>query len=171
MYMRDMEESAVLLGMVRYFGDDIKRISHAFKVYGFARAILSGERLPEEKALITALTAILHDIGIKEAVRKHHSSDSRFQEMEGPAVARSIMEGCGIHPHVMDRVCFITGHHHTYSKIDGPDFQILVEADFLVNIHEGYITPEAAPSVVKKYFRTSTGKDLAASLYGWATAG
>jgi hypothetical protein len=40
-----------------------------------------------------------------------------------------------------------------------------VEADFLVNIHEGYISPEAAPSVVKKYFTTATGKSLAGSLF------
>lgn len=161
-----MNEESVLLAMVRYFSNDIQRISHAFKVYGFVRSILAGEHINGETAHVTELTAILHDIGIKEAVRKHHSSDSRFQELEGPAVARVIMEECGIARQVMERVCFIVGHHHTYSKIDGPDFQILVEADFLVNIHEGYITPEAAPTVVKKYFRTTTGKELATSLFG-----
>lgn len=160
-----MNLESVLLAMVRYFGDDIKRISHAFKVYGFARSIMAGESITGEMAHVTALTAILHDIGIKEAVRKHHSSDSRFQELEGPAVARAIMEESGITEQVMERVCFIVGHHHTYSKIDGPDFRILVEADFLVNIHEGYITPEAAPSVVKKYFTTATGRSLAASIF------
>lgn len=161
-----MNEENVMLGMVRYFGDDIKRISHAFKVFGFARSIMAGENITGETAHITSLTAILHDIGIKEAVRKHHSSDSRFQELEGPAVARAIMEECGIAEEVIKRVCYIVGHHHTYSKIDGPDFRILVEADFLVNIHEGYITPEAAPPVVKKYFTTATGRSLAASLFG-----
>jgi hypothetical protein len=160
-----MKEESVLLAMVRYFGDDIKRISHAFKVYGFVRSILAGENITGETAHITELTAILHDIGIKEAVRKHHSSDSRFQEMEGPAVARTIMEECGIAEEVINRVCYIVGHHHTYSKIDGPDFRILVEADFLVNIHEGYITPEAAPSVVQKYFTSATGRSLAGSLF------
>ena len=32
------------------------------------------------------------------------------------------------------RVEYLVGHHHTYKDIDGLDYQILVEADFLVNI-------------------------------------
>mgnify|MGYP000340972515 FL=1 len=33
-----------------------------------------------------------------------------------------------------ERVAYLIGHHHTYDKIEGMDYQILVEADFLVNI-------------------------------------
>ena len=35
---------------------------------------------------------------------------------------------------VTERVAYLIGHHHTYDKIEGMDYQILVEADFLVNI-------------------------------------
>lgn len=156
----------VILRMVYYFGDDIKRISHAFKVYGFTRAILAGENVSGEMAFITELAAILHDTGIKEAIRKHGSSASHFQEMEGPAVAQAIMEECRIAEEVINRVCYIVGHHHTYTKIDGTDFQILVEADFLVNIQEGYISTEAAPNVIRNYFKTKTGRELAESVFG-----
>lgn len=155
----------VALRMVRYFGDDIKRIGHAFKVSGFAQAILAGEGISGETEFTTNLTALLHDIGIREAEQKYHSAAAHFQEMEGPAVARTIMNECGIPGAVAERVCYIVGHHHTYTKIDGPDFQILVEADFLVNIQEGDIPLEAAPTVIKKYFRTGTGRELAFSLF------
>ena len=37
---------------------------------------------------------------------------------------------------VTERVAYLIGHHHTYDKIEGMDYQILVEADFLVNINE-----------------------------------
>lgn len=155
----------ILLQMVRYFGDDIKRISHAFKVYGFAQSLLAGEGLTGDQKQVTELAAILHDIGIKEAERKYNSSAGHYQELEGPAIARAIMEKCQISAETIERVCFLVGNHHSYKKIDGPDFQILVEADFLVNIHEGYIKPESAPTVVEKYFKTKTGIALAGSLY------
>jgi hypothetical protein len=158
-------EKGVLLNMVRYFGDDVRRISHAFKVYGFAKAIMAGEKMTEQQQFITGLAAALHDIGIKESERKYQSSAGHYQEMEGPAVAWQILSGCGITGEVAERVCYLVGNHHSYNKIDGIDFQILVEADFLVNIHEGYIKPDAAPSVVQKYFKTQTGRELSASIY------
>ena len=37
---------------------------------------------------------------------------------------------------VIDRVLFLIAHHHTYTGIEGEDYQILVEADFLVNLFE-----------------------------------
>lgn len=161
----NMNIHTVLLEMVRYFGNDIKRISHAFKVYGFAQSLIAGEGIDGDQRSVTELAAILHDIGIKEALRKHNSSAAHLQELEGPEVARGILLRCGITGEMADRVCFLVGNHHSYQKIDGLDFQILVEADFLVNIHEGYITPDAAPSVVEKYFKTATGRELALSLY------
>jgi hypothetical protein len=160
-----MMARSVLLKMVYYFGNDVKRINHALKVYGLAQTILEGEKIQEDFCLVTELAAILHDIGIKEAERKYNSSAGHHQEAEGPAVARQILEECGISGEVAERVCFLVGNHHSYHKIDGPDFQILVEADFLVNIHEGFINPDASPSVVKKYFKTKTGRVLASSIY------
>lgn len=161
-----MNTSQVLLGMVRYFGNDTRRISHAFKVLGFAGTIAAGEGLSGKTEHIIRLAAILHDIGIKDAERKYNSSAGHFQELEGPPIAEEIMKNCGIPAEISDRVCYLVGHHHSYNRIDGIDFQILVESDFLVNIEEGFIKPDAAPAVVSNYFRTSTGKELAAAMHG-----
>lgn len=161
-----MNTSQVLLEMVRYFGNDTRRINHAFKVLGFADAILAGEAVSGQAAQVTLLAAILHDIGIKEAERKYQSSAGNYQESEGPPIAAEIMNHCRVTAEIRDRVCFLVGHHHTYNKIDDIDFQILVESDFLVNIQEGFIKPEAAPGVIRNYFRTATGKELASSMYG-----
>jgi hypothetical protein len=66
---------------------------------------------------------------------------------------------------VIDRVCFITGNHHTYTKIDGIDFQILVEADFLVNIFEDDLGREATESTGVRIFKTEAGKNLLRTMY------
>ena len=56
-----------------------------------------------------------------------------------------------------DRVCYLIGHHHTYDQIDGIDYQILVEADFLVNLAEEQSSRETIESVKGKIFKTKTG--------------
>ena len=56
-------------------------------------------------------------------------------------------------------------HHHTYSKVDGIDYRILIEADFLVNAHEDNLSIEAVRSAKEKIFRTKTGIALLHNLY------
>ena len=66
---------------------------------------------------------------------------------------------------VLDRICFIIGNHHSYSKIDNTDFQILVEADFLVNIYEDSMSRESVQNIREKIFRTSQGIRLLDEMY------
>lgn len=157
--------NVVLQKMVEYFGADTRRINHALKVYSFASCIARSENLSEEELLIVDVSAILHDIGIKEAERKYNSCIGKYQEEEGPAVARTLLSEFGFNTDVLDRICFIIGNHHTYTKIDGIDFQILVEADFLVNIFEDEITMDAVKSIRKKYFSTQAGISILESMY------
>ncbi len=151
--------------MILYFGKDVRRINHALKVHDFCACIAGTEQLDEKSSLIIELSGILHDIGIKEAEIKYSSSAGPYQEKEGPAVARNIMEKYPIETEVIDRVCFIVGNHHSYNKIDGKDFQILVEADFLVNIYEEDMDKAAVSSIRDKYFRTAAGTELLTNMY------
>ncbi len=155
----------VMQEMIQYFGQDVRRINHALKVYGFAGCIAGGKNLNAQEALVVDLAAILHDIGIREAERKHHSNSGHYQEIEGPAIARSILSGKDLDNETIERVCFIIGHHHSYQKIDGPDFQILVEADLLVNIHEDSMEKHSAERIRKQYFKTHTGISMIESMY------
>lgn len=151
--------------MIQYFDKDIKRINHSLKVLGFAEAIAAGENFGGEKLETLRIAAVLHDIGIHEAERIHNSSAGKFQELEGPRVARSILEGLINDETVVERVCFLVGHHHSYSMVDGLDFQILIEADFLVNINEDNLPLDTAHTIKEKYFRTKTGADIISKLY------
>ncbi len=151
--------------MIEYFGNDVKQVEHALKVHGFASTIASREKLPEDKRSVIELAAILHDIGIEEAERKHNSRAGRFQEIEGPPIARRILGRNGVREETIDRVCFIIGNHHTYDKIDDVDFRIVVESDFIVNISEGNLNNPDFREIKDKYFMTLTGKRILDSMY------
>ncbi len=151
--------------MILYFDKDVRRINHALKVHSFCATIAALEQLDEKSSLIVNLSGILHDIGIKEAERKYNSSAGPYQEKEGPEIAQKIMEKYPIDTDIIERVCYIIGHHHSYSKIDGVDFQILVEADFLVNIFEDQMDNSAVESIRKKYFKTTAGTELMDRMY------
>jgi len=154
-----------LTRMIDYFGTDVRRINHALKVYSFARLIALQEKLDGDQLLIIELASILHDIGIPVSEQKYGSCIGKYQEIEGPPIAREMLETLGASTEIIDRVCYLIGNHHTYTKIDGIDFQILVEADFLVNIYEDEMSEGAIKSASDKYFKTQTGKHLIESMY------
>lgn len=158
--------SEVLKKAILYFENDVRRIHHLLKVYAFARNIAMLEGIYDDKLVTIELSAILHDIGIKESERKYNSSSAKYQQLEGPPVAREILKSFDIQPDVLDRVCFIIGNHHTYDRIDDIDFQIIVEADFLVNIcEEGLADIHTIRSIKEKYFRTPTGIAYVENMY------
>ncbi len=154
----------VLYEMIRYFGNDTSLINHTLKVYGFACAIAEEEDVSEDFEKVIQLGALLHDIGVPEAIRKHQSAAGNFQEQEGPSVAKQIL-GERYPKETIERVLYLVGNHHSYSKIDGMDFQILVEADFLVNLDEAKSSRGEALRVGEKYFRTHTGKNFLRLFY------
>ena len=158
-------EAKVLKKMAEYFARDTKRINHALKVYGFAVLISSGEKLSENDSRIVRMAAALHDIGIHEAERRHGSTAGKYQEMEGPAVAGEILMEFLLEEDTLARILYLIGHHHSYSKIDGIDFQILVEADFLVNIFEDGLNQDAVLKIQKNIFKTKTGSELLAVMF------
>ncbi|MFZ5975457.1 MAG: HD domain-containing protein [Bacillota bacterium] len=157
--------NAVLQEMIQYFKDDVKRINHALKVYAFARLLGQMEGLSAQKQDVLELAAVLHDIGIHEAERKHGSTAGKHQEAEGPPVADGILRKCGADEALIPRVLFLVGNHHSYQRIDDMVFQILVEADFLVNIFEDSMPDFSVQSIIGKYFKTQSGKRIAASMY------
>jgi hypothetical protein len=155
----------VMKKMIDYFQGDVARINHALKVMDFAQIIACDENLDRITYEIIIYTAILHDIGILEAEKKHGSSTGKYQEIEGPFIAREILLDLEISDEIVDRTCYITGNHHSYTKIDGMDFQIVVEADFLVNIFEDDLSRDAVESIEKNIFKTETGKKLIRTMY------
>jgi len=151
--------------MIKYFKNDVRRINHALKVFSFARLIGKAEGLDSKKQYILEAAALLHDIGIKVCEQKYDSTAGHLQEIEGPEVAKEILSPMNIEKETLERILFLIGNHHSYSKIDDIDFQILVEADFLVNIYEDSMEVETIKTIRDKYFKTKIGLFLLEKMF------
>lgn len=152
-----MKISDVITKMIEYYQGDARRIQHFMKVYAYARAIGEQERLEPGQLELLEIAAVTHDIGIKKSEDKYQSSAGKFQEIEGPEEAGKLLEQFDLSQDTADRVCYLIGHHHTYNSIDGMDYQILVEADFLVNLEEGKSGRDAVERAKDQIFKTKTG--------------
>ena len=155
----------LLLAMMEYDRGDAKRIQHFLKVYEFARMIGKMEKLDAHTQFILESAAVVHDIGIHNAEKKYGSSAGPYQEKEGELEARKLLSELQWPADVTERVAYLVGHHHTYSEIDGPDYQILVEADFLVNLYENDNSEESRRHAYEHIFRTESGKRLFCLLF------
>jgi len=155
----------VLLEMMNYFKDDLKRIEHARKVLMYAEKIL--EENPQADRNVVVISAILHDIGIKEAERKYGSADGQLQEKEGPAVAKEILQKLGVKKEVIDEVCQIIASHHSPGEVNTLNFKIIWDADWLVNLKDevDINDKEKLKGVIDKVFMTDTGKRIAKEIY------
>lgn len=148
------------LEMMEYDKGDAMRIQHFMKVHRFAQLLARSEHVDEHTQYVIEMAAVVHDIGIHPAEAKYGNSNGKHQEELGPAAAREMLSRLGVADADIDRVCYIVGHHHTYTHIDGIDYQIIVEADFLVNLYEDNISEHGVDAALKNIFKTSLGKRL-----------
>jgi len=161
---KDLLKERIALEMKKYFGTDFKRTNHAIKVAKYAEQIL---KMEGGNPLVVMGAAYLHDIGIHEAERKYGSHSGHYQEMEGPGIAKEILERLNIQEGIIDEICDIIGHHHSPGGEETLNFQVLYEADWLVNIEEEGISKDRkkVEELIDKVFRTVTGRQLAEKLY------
>ena len=115
------------------------------------------EELDEQTQEILETAAIVHDIGIKVCLEKYGNCTGKHQEEEGPALAEKMLTELGYDAELISRVSFLVGHHHTYTNVKGIDYQILLEADFLVNSYEGQKKSETIEAFCRNVFRTPSG--------------
>lgn len=155
----------LILEMIAYDQGDPRRIQHFLKVFTLARLIGKGEGLDESTQRTVEVSAVVHDIGIKISEMKYNSSAGKYQELEGPPLAKTMLLKLGFEAALVERVAWLVGHHHSYHNIVDTDHQILVEADFLVNVYEERLPESSQQSVYHKIFKTATGANLFRRLY------
>jgi hypothetical protein len=160
-----LDHEKLFAAMIDYNAGDAKQIQHFMKVHSFALRIGLGEAVDKETLFTLEAAAIVHDIGIKAAIKKHGSGAGPHQEREGPPIAREMLERLQYPRVVIDRVCYLVAHHHTYTDISGIDYQILIEADFLVNIFESNMSEDAVNSAYHNIFQTKTGKRICETMF------
>lgn len=161
---KDLLRERISLEMKKYFNKDLKRVNHALKVAHYAEQIL---KMEGGSPVVVLGAAYLHDIGIHEAERKYKSTSGHYQELEGPTIAREILERLDVQKEVVDEICDIVGHHHNPREEETLNFQILYEADWLANIEEEGLSKdrERLKTIIDTVFRTVTGKQLAEKFY------
>ena len=151
--------------MVDHDRGSAKRIQHFLKVHRFAQLIGRGEGLDAHTQLVLECAALVHDIAIGPCKAKYGRCTGTLQEQEGPAYARDLLAEFQLPQADVDRIGYLVAHHHSYDNIQGMDYQILVEADFLVNFHEDKMEKDTVRETMNRIFRTQTGKRLCQTMF------
>ena len=161
-----MTISEIIVKMVKYSKGDHHDINHFMKVYTYAKTIAECEKVTPEKQTIIEIAAVIHDIACPLCREKYGNTDGKLQEKEGAVLAEEFLQGTGLSEEMVNRIVFLVAHHHTLQGVDGIDYQILLEADYLVNADEAGYPESNIRQVMDSVFKTSAGRMLLQSVYG-----
>ena len=161
----DRKVSELAARMIDASAGNLHDINHLMKVYAYARTIGVCEGLDDTTQLTLEVAALLHDIACPLCREKYGNTNGSHQEQEGGPLAAEFLRDSGLEQPVIDRVVYLVSHHHTPSLADGPDYQILLEADYLVNADESHYSRRAIQAAGEGLFQTATGKMLLKTMY------
>jgi len=161
-----MRISDVMCKMIAYSKGNRHDINHFLKVHAYAAAIAEQENIPPRERETVEIAAILHDIACPLCREKYGNTNGKHQEAEGMPLARDFLSGMDLPEDMKERVVYLVGHHHTLQGVEGIDYQILIEADYLVNADEAGYPPENIEHTLKTVFRTAAGSALLRAVYG-----
>lgn len=149
--------STVIEKMIDFSEGNIHDIDHFLKVWSLAKTIGEEEKLDSETQEILELSAVVHDIACPLCREKYGNTNGKHQEEESAPLVEAFFGEFPVRVQNVERIKFLVGHHHTYTNVDGLDYQILLEADFLVNAGESGYSKEMIENARKNIFRTATG--------------
>ena len=146
--------SAVLEKMIAFSDGNIHDIDHLIRVWTYSKMIGELEGLDAQTQLVLEVAAITHDIVCPLC-----------REQKGEAMVRDFLVGTGMSEDQIKRVVYLVGHHHTFTDIDGIDYQILVEADYIANATESGYSNQNVENFMKKIMKTESGKRILKSVF------
>ena len=160
-----MSVAEITKRMIDYSKGNRRDINHFLKVYAYAKTIGECEGLDPETQLTLEVAAIVHDIACPLCREKYGNTNGKYQEAEGMVLAAEFLKDTGLPQACLDRVVYLVGHHHTLTDVEGLDYQILLEADYLVNADEHGYSRENVENTLAEIFRTATGSALLRAVY------
>ena len=163
--MESMTISQIIEKMIAFSDGNIHDIDHFIRVWTYARTIGELENLDRETQFLLEVAAITHDIACPLCRVKYGNTNGKYQEEEGVSMVKEFLSDTGIAEEVIDRVAFLVGHHHTFSGIDGIDYQILIEADYIANATENGYGQENIVNFMQKIMETEGGKQILKAIY------
>ena len=160
-----MSVAKIMEKMIAFSNGNIHDIDHFIRVWTYAKTIGELEGLDPETQYILEAAAITHDIACPLCRWKYGNADGKYQEIEGEPMVRAFLRDSDLTPAQIDRVAFLVGHHPTLTNIDGIDYQILIEADFIANASENNYSKESIQSFIYKVMQTNSGSMLARQIF------
>ena len=131
-----MTIAEIMKKMIVYSEGNFHDIDHLIRVWTYAKTIGELEGLDGETQYILEVAAITHDIACPFCRKAYGNTNGPNQEREGARLVREFLQDTGMPQAQVERVAYLVGHHHTLAQIDGIDYQILIEAEYLANASE-----------------------------------
>ncbi len=151
--------------MISYPDGKRHDVAHFLKVFAYAQTIGRLEELDKKTQFTLEVAAVVHDIACPFCRKKYGSAAGHLQEEESEALLRPFLAEFDLPEDTLERVIYLICHHHTYTNVDGADYQILLEADFLVNADESNADAETIRNFREKVFRTKSGIQMLDDIY------
>ena len=151
--------------MIDFYKGNLHDIAHFMKVWAFAETIGKQEKLDAHTQQVLELAAVVHDIACPLCREKYGNTNGKNQELESSPLVEAFLSDLPVPSDDIQRISWLAAHHHTYENVDGLDYRILLEADFLVNADESGYKIAAIKSAEKNIFRTPSGIRLLKSMY------
>ena len=79
---------------------------------------------------------------------------------------REFLVDTGMTAEQIDRVAYLVGHFFFFSLIDGSEYQILIEADYIVNASESGYGQQAIRTFMEHTMKTAAGIRLTKTVFG-----
>ena len=152
--------SSAIEKMIAFYQGNLHDINHFLKVWAFAKTIGEQEGLDDQTQLTLEPAAVVHDIACPLCRQKYGNTNGKYQELESPPLVEDFFAGMPVEGDMAERISWLVAHHHTYTHVDRLDYQILLEADFLVNAFEDGLSAENICTFRENVFRTKTGTKL-----------
>lgn len=160
-----MTISQIMEKMIAFSEGNIHDIDHFIRVWTYAKTIGELERLDSETQYVLEVAAIVHDIACPLCREKYGNTNGKHQEAEGVPMTEAFLRDTGMSAEQIERVKCLVGHHHTFTNIDGIDYQILVEADYIANASENGYDARSIEAFMKRVVKTDAGARLLKSVF------
>lgn len=154
--------------MIDYYAAcDSTQIAHTLCVHEYTRMLAMRERYDERKRGLLEIAALLHDIGCPSAKWKYGDSLPIHQQQEGMCIAADwfASDPSWLDTQEAQWVVDVVGAHHNAVQAEVLGFEVLYEADLIVNLFEGYYPVDYADVYYHKMVRTKSGKQLFRQLF------
>ena len=160
-----MMKAKIVNKMIDFYRGTRSDVRHFLKVYAYAQTIGRLEGLDEKTSDTLEIAAIVHDIACPLCREKYGNTNGKHQEEESEELLKIFLSEFALPKEMEERIIYLVTHHHTYTNVEGMDYQILLEADYLVNADESEYSDEAIRNFRERVFKTQSGLHMLDSIY------